>query len=530
MGAGWCRAVLPRTVAWLIVLSACGEHRSSQSSTEQDAGDTGVELDASPARDASTAGGSSGSGGSDATAADRPAFCAHDGDDAVHDAFCMGPVPAIRSLRDLQLLLALRPEDEPLEPTPVVPGQSEPSYTLSAVAVLGHSTALSGHLVSTLNPRVIVMGAETFLTFTRGEQRVELISRTRRDYSAEFYLLSFEQACNAAAGGCTPGDLYTPRIESDWSSIDIRDGEELKNTPADCRVCHQRASEYPSLLMRELESPWTHFFLPAGITPPEVPGVSGSHLMEDYLAAKGEEPYAGFPLHTISSATPFFLQTLVGAEQPLLFDAPKIENERYPYGPDGFAKEPQESPTWQAAYEAFKRGEQLALPYFAPRVTDPDKQATLTTAYQRYLAGELSPEELPDMADIYPDDPQARALRGLQTEPDATPEDALIQACAPCHSDVLDQTISRARFNVSVSRMDRIELDAAIDRIERPYGAEGAMPPREFRQLDPGARERLIEYLRSDPSELDPDGRLDTASRLGMTGGRAMRTTIAAEP
>jgi hypothetical protein len=117
-----------------------------------------------------------------------------------------------------------------------------------------------------------------------------------------------------------------------------------------------------------------------------------------------------------------------------------------------------------------------------------------------------------------------RALRGLQTEPDATPEDALIQACAICHSDVLDQTISRARFNISVTRMDRNELDAAIERIGRPYGAEGAMPPREFRQLDPSARERLIEYLRKDPTELDADGRLETASRLGMMGGRAVRS------
>jgi hypothetical protein len=513
--------MLPRTVALLIVLSACGEHRASQSSAMQDAAGVGFGPDAGQLPDASGSGAADGS-----TAAARPAFCSHDGDDAVHDAFCKGPVPEIRGLRDLQLLLALRPEEDPPEPIPVGPGQLDPYYTLSAVAVLGHSTALSGHLVSTINPRVIVMGADTFLTFTRGEQRVELISRTRANYSAEFYLLSFEQACNAAAGGCTPGDLYTSRIESDWSRIEIRDGAELKNTPTDCTVCHQRASESPSLLMRELESPWTHFFLPAGISPPEVPGVSGSHLMDDYLAAKGGEPYAGFPLHAISSATPFFLQTLVGAEQPLLFDAPKIENERYPYyGPEeGFAEEAQESPTWWEAYEAFKRGEQLALPYFAPRVTDPDKLAALTTAYQRYTAGELSAEELPDLADIYPDDPHERALRGLQTEPDATPEDALIQACAICHSDVLDQTLSRARFNISVSRMDRNELDAAIERIERGYGAEGAMPPREFRQLDPAARERLIEYLRKDPSELDADGRLEAASRLGMTGGRAVRS------
>jgi hypothetical protein len=281
--------MLSRTVVWLILLSACGEHRSSQASPMQDAADAGVghHVDAGPLPDASRP---------DAAAASdnaaRPAFCAHAGDDVVHDAFCKGPVPEIRSLRDLQLLLALRPEEDPPEPMPITPGQVDPYYTLSAVVVLGHSTALSGHLVSTLNPRVIVMGAETFLTFTRGEQRVELIARTRLQYSAEFYLLDFEQACNASEGGCTPGDLYTSRIESDWSRVELRDGAELANTPADCRVCHQRGSDPPSLLMRELESPWTHFFLPAGITPPEVPGVSGSHLMDDYLATRTSGRYA----------------------------------------------------------------------------------------------------------------------------------------------------------------------------------------------------------------------------------------------
>jgi mono/diheme cytochrome c family protein len=509
----------PRTVALLILLSACSEHGSSQSPTMHDAGDAGFELDASLLPDASN---STGPEVTDLAA--RPAFCAHPGDDAVHDAFCKGPVRELRSLRDLQQLLELRPAEDPPEPIPITPGQLDPQYLLSSVAVLGHSTALSGHLVSTLNPRVIVMGTETFLTFTRGEQRVELISRMRFKDSAEFYLLSFEQACNATADGCTPGDLYTSRVESDWSRVELRDGAELTNTPTDCKVCHQRGSDQPRLLMRELESPWTHFFYPANITPPEAPGVTGSHLMEDYLAAKGGEPYAGFPLHAISAATPFFMQSLVGPDQLLLFDAPTIEDERYPYGPDGYAEEPQQSATWEAAYEAFKRGEQLALPYFAARVTDPDKQAALTDAYQRYAAGELSADALPDLADIYPDDPHERALRGLQTEPDATPADALIQACASCHSDALDQTISRARFNVSVSRMERSELDAAIERIELPYGAEGAMPPREVRQLDPSARERLIEYLRKDPAELDADGSLETASQLGMTGGRALRS------
>src|SRR5262249_47424691 len=140
--------------------------------------------------------------------------------------------------------------------------------------------------------------------------------------------------CNDAESGCGPGDLYTPRIESDWLRVAIDDGQQLENTPADCRVCHQRASDSPTLLMRELEAPWTHFFFPPGISS-MAPGITGSNLAEDYLQAKGEEPYAGFPLRMISAVSPFLLQSLVGSQQPLLFDAPQIENERYPHGPDG---------------------------------------------------------------------------------------------------------------------------------------------------------------------------------------------------
>ena len=50
----------------------------------------------------------------------------------------------------------------------------------------------------------------------------------------------------------------------------------------------------------------------------------------------------------------------------------------------------------ERGYEAWKRGEQLALPYVAPRVTDPDKQAALTEAYRLYREGEVADDELPD--------------------------------------------------------------------------------------------------------------------------------------
>jgi len=179
---------------------------------------------------------------------------------------------------------------------------------------------------------------------------------------------------------------------------------------------------------------------------------------------------------------------------------------------------PERSRTWDAAYETFKLGEHLPLPYFDLDATDADKVAAATTAYQGYRAGSVAAAELPDLADIFPDDPHVRAQIGLQTEPDATPVEALIQACGSCHNDVLDQSISRAKFNIALSRIEPGELAAAVDRVGRPGNEPGVMPPRDARQLDAATRSRLTDYLRSgefSPADLDV---LTRAADAGMSG------------
>jgi cytochrome c553 len=385
--------------------------------------------------------------------------------------------------------------------------------------MLGHSTALSGKLVSPLNPRVFIIRAGTILAFHRGVQQVEIATRDRNTDGLNFFLITFEQSCNKAPSGCSPGDLYTPRIESDWTSVRIEDDEDLKNTPSDCRQCHQRGQDAPLLLMRERDEPWTHFFLPDQeniSTPPEP---TGSDLMRAYLAAKGDETYGGIPTVFLRSTVGINLEVAVQRAQPLLFDVRAILNERWPWIPDqGFASEPLPSATWYRNYEAFKRGEELALPHFHPMPTDPDKQARLSAVYASYRAGETGAEELPDLADIFPDDPQVRAEIGLQTEPGATPAQALVQACGACHNDVLDQSITRARFSIDLARMSRAELDVAIERLKAGADA-GAMPPPGERQLDANARAQLIEYLERNVRSSADDALLGRAARIGMMGG-----------
>ncbi len=384
-----------------------------------------------------------------------------------------------------------------------------------AVALLDHSTSLSGSLVSPINPRAILLGTPTALAFNRGVQSVEIATLDREKFTFNFYLVSFEQACNRAAGGCTPGDLYTPSIESNWTHVDVQDAEDLKDTPNDCRQCHQRGLKDPILLMRELEGPWTHFFEPDGDTT-TFPETTGSQILDDYLSAKGNEEYAGVPSLLLRQTSGFLLEESVTGVQPLVFDGSAIMNERWPYVDGGYPATPQRSATWYNGYEAFKRGEQLALPYFDPRPTDVAKQATLTAAYQRYRKQEIGAAELPDLSDIFSDDPETRAELGLQTQPGTTPAQALVQACGTCHNDVLDQSISRAHFNIDIARMSRAELDVALARLRLPRTAPNAMPPAGRRQLDADGLTRLVDYLEKDVRSSDDDAFLERAAKLGM--------------
>jgi len=84
---------------------------------------------------------------------------------------------------------------------------------------------------------------------------------------------------------------------------------------------------------------------------------------------------------------------------------------------------------------------------------------------------------------------------------------------------VLDQSISRARFSIALSRMSRAELDVAIARLAAASDATGAMPPPGRRQLDPAGRKKLLDYLKTDVRTIADDALLDRAAQLGMAGG-----------
>ena len=73
---------------------------------------------------------------------------------------------------------------------------------------------------------------------------------------------------------------------------------------------------------------------------------------------------------------------------------------------------------------------------------------------------------------------------GFNMRPGLTPGALLIGACEQCHNSVLDQALTRAKFNVDLTKMSREEKKVAIERIELLPGNPKRMPPERFRELN----------------------------------------------
>jgi len=417
-------------------------------------------------------------------------------DDSVHRIFCGDDRPEIKNLHDLQVALGLDPA--------ALGG-------FSGSALTGHSTSLSKRSISAINPRVIMFRMVvdlldegrgpvefTTLAFNRGDQFAELaIMNAEREY--HFYVVKFQQACNERPEGCFPGELLTDAIEHDWRNITLYDEKALENTILDCATCHQPDGPDTRriLRMQEFDDPWTHWFFNST--------VGGRALVDDYTAAKGDESVAGLPREDIGGVSPGGLETIVGGRdhyQPNQFHSEPIEREIMESAAMQGGNQPMDnripgtSPTWQLAYDAAKRGEFIPSPYHNVKVTDPDKLARATEAYQAFKRGELAMEDLPDLRDVFPDDHAKLAEMGISTQPGLSGEEVLIQACSQCHNERLNQDQSRARFRADLEGMTREEKDVAIQRLLLPRNNVHSMPPARLRILSKEARQRAIEALR----------------------------------
>lgn len=96
------------------------------------------------------------------------------------------------------------------------------------------------------------------------------------------------------------------------------------------------------------------------------------------------------------------------------------------------------------------------------------------------------------------------------------------QACTQCHNSRLDQTISRARFNIDLNASSNLsggvltsserdaEIALAINKLQLPAEDVCKMPPESFRTLDPAELDLVISYLCS--QKVNPISRSDDAN------------------
>lgn len=439
-------------------------------------------------------------------------------DHLIKDVFCATPRPNITSLEELQTALGLKFLDPVLTGGLINGGGGNPAFTLT-----GHSSSLVARSVSAINPRAIIFtSAEqrgiiqgfVVMGFVRGDQLVELIASDRTTGQLSFFLFSFRQECNTF-DNCDFADLLTPAVEKNWIDYTLFGQDDLSNTVLDCLQCHQPdgPSTTSILRMQELRNPWTHFFR-AG-------SQGGQALIDDFEAAHGlNEDYAGIPADFIALSEPFFLESLIapGARggggmggpipptQPNEFNSSFIEFEvNQTAGQPQINDIPGVSPTWQLIYDASVRGEFISVPYHDVKVTDSKKLAQFTQDYQSYAIGTLAKKDFPDIRDIFlenmlPD-------MGFKVKPGLDGAGIIRQACTQCHNSKLDQTISRARFNVDLNNMsdtvggtlvgsDRdAEIGKAIVRLNLSHEDIKLMPPKLFRDLDVDEIERATLYL-----------------------------------
>jgi hypothetical protein len=423
-------------------------------------------------------------------------LCDRGNGDRVAQALCAGP--SIAGLADLRAAL----------------GFAQPF-----VAMTGNSSSLVARYTSALNPRLIVgqipssfppdlheLGA---MGFVRGEQFVELVAFDPEADELNFYLLMFEQACNADPDGCGLADLVTPAIEDDWTRWTLYQDIDIVNKTVDCLVCHQPLGpDTPKILrMQELQDPWLHWF-PGGIMgtagapspDPSFPTLSGATLMPIFEEMHADEGgYGSVPIEELrfTSSGPSleaFVTTYLNA-RPLppelqlmhtdyFVDAATIERDIFFVG---------ESPTWDALYADVVAGSRLPLPSFRVDITDPAMRTAAVASYHAVRNGEADPSTLLDPREVLSD--EVMTQMSLMPRPDAQAPEILHHMCSRCHNGNLDPTLTRARFDATALDLVAPQIKELIaDRIVREHDDRWLMPPPRFGTLPDWAIERVLAW------------------------------------
>lgn len=502
--------------------SSAGSTSGSSAGTASSAGSTSGGSGASEDDDGGSSGGSTGGDTPSEPSSDPldglptgedqwEQLCARGHGDAIAAAFCAGDSPPqVTSLTELLNLIGLQ-----FEPGNISNGENgNPGFTIAY-----HSTAVSGRFVNPLNPRAFVftppVGGVMFppadipdpnlvmAGFARGEPFVELVAKDPIADVLRFYLFRYDLACEADPAGCTNADLLTPAVESGFVGYSLYDDDDVGNTVLDCLQCHQPDGPgTPKMLrMQEFEEGWTHWFYPNRPQNREV--------METFVDAHEGEAYGGIPAEALSYQA--LLENGEGAARPVPFHL-VLRAEGFTNQPNAFLTEPIRaergaagcssalqptsscSPTWDAIYAEAVAGNEIGVPYFDGHITDPDKLSAAAISYRATMLGVSPAEDMDDIRDVLLD--EAAPYMSYAPAPGLDGRGILDHMCKHCHNSSLDQSISRAKFNVEeLDSLPDWTKEEAIRRLQLPVDDIERMPPERFHTLSAEEIELVVGVL-----------------------------------
>ncbi|HET6347327.1 MAG TPA: hypothetical protein VFH51_20515 [Myxococcota bacterium] len=431
-----------------------------------------------------------------AGAPQRQALCGRGNQDRFARWYCAQPSPTIDSLRTVLTGLALN---------------NRPLFAANAA-----SNSVFGRSVSSINPRTIIFSASRVdycaVGYSRGAGAVEVIGYDPVKKDLNFYLVRYGLACDANRS-CSNADRYLESNESGWTTADVYDDTDLKNTALDCLQCHQPGGTgTPRILrMQELLNPWPHWlranrgssvllnqFLAAHL-PGAVAGGRGTTVTG---SGASDQRYAGIPIDSYETPELSFgdplamqLQLIEGfgfnnAPNVVAYDGSKNN------GDDPNYRGPPDA-TWLSAYEQALAGRIMAPPHFGIDPFDPDKVEAAIDGYARASAGR--PEQMPDVGALYRDGVQP--FIGL-VAPDAvngqplSVKQIVTYKCGTCHNGLFPG-ISRNEFVAGdfPDRLTPAQRAKVIDRINAPDTSPLRMPPALFGDLSRSQKEAIAGAL-----------------------------------
>ncbi|HMI88365.1 MAG TPA: hypothetical protein VK550_29985 [Polyangiaceae bacterium] len=419
----------------------------------------------------------------------------------------------------------------------------EENYTFG---VTYQSAGLASRVASVVNPAVVMMSIAPYdkgdaggprveltdlaVSFTRGDQLVELMGIDIPNQRINFYLLAFGHPCHSSEGGCTATDVLGARIERDWSSWTLYQAEDIEDTGLSCLSCHQ--SEGPGkprhFLMREFAFSWLHWGNVAETSRPivcpgggprillsPVPRPDATHVIPDLdgmfaHAHAGETHYAGIPVDAIINQRSGF-RTSAGVQRMRAAlmsrdGLPRSDNkeERFSIGEpylfntlgtitDQYCPNPTLT-TWNNYRNSVLLERGLPVPYYQYDVIDTEAGAKARADYAGFLRDAKGSDALDILSPLMSEEVATGV--GFFPSVDSDAPTIVRQMCVRCHTGTEDGSTRRARFDArNLDQLRPETMEAVMQRVQLPEGDPYLMPPRRSGHLPAWAIERIKAYF-----------------------------------